>query len=263
MDITFAQLVSAYAELGILALCSIMFIVISIYMIKNYKEQNNKESLRVDTKDDVITDTFKDLLKSMQDQNDKLVEVMQKSNEVMMQQFAKQITHHSISPEESAQQTEIDSKLRDANVRIRKETKARRSSIVKYHNGGRGINGQPFLKMSMTHEDLVAGITPLMGDFKEQFRNLLGLFVSTVDTKDICFIANRNELKERDASMYEFMAIRNINTLFGISIKDKSDYPIGFVCLEFGNEDVNIEKIQNLIREDIDEIKELMNQKIL
>lgn len=263
MDITFAQAVSTYSEIGILALCAIMFIMLAIFIIKNHSKMNEHETERVDNKDTLITDTYKDLLKSVQEQNDKLVEVMQKSNEVMMKNFVDKITHHTITPEESAQQSSIDSKLREANIRLRKETKAQRSSIVKYHNGGRGINGQPFLKMSMTHEDLVAGITPLMGDFKEQFRNLLGLFVSTVDKEDICFISAREELKEKDASMYEFMSLRNINTLFGISIKDNSNYPIGFVCLEFGNIDINIEKIQNLIKEDIEEIRELMNQKIV
>lgn len=255
MDVTFAQMISAYSEIGILALCALMFILLAVYIIKNHGEQNKRESERVDNKDNILMESYKGLVETTIQQNNEFMSSM-------MNQFARQITHHTISPEESAQQSDIDSKLREANTRLRKETKACRSAIVKYHNGGRGINGQPFLKMSMTHEDLIVGVTPLIGDFKEQFRNLLGYFVSNIDKDDFCFIKSRDELKDRDASMYEFMAIRNIDTLFGISIKDSAGFPIGFVCLEFPSTEINIEKIQNLIKEDIDEIRLLMNQKV-
>lgn len=263
MDITFAQLVSAYAELGILALCAIMFIVVAIFIIKNHSRQNTQESDRVDKKDDIIADSYKELLKITQEQNKALLETIQKNNETMMGEIVNKIVHHTISPEESAQQSEIDTKLRDATLRIRRTIKCQRASIIKYHNGGRGVNGQPFLKMSMTHEDLVVGVTPMISDFSGQFRNLLGYFVSEIDSKGKCFINNRDAMKEKDASMYEFMSIRNINTLYGISIKDVAGYPIGFVWLEFKNDNINLDKIDNLIKEDLEEIITLMNKKIL
>lgn len=263
MEVTFAQLVSTYSEIGILALCALMFILLAIYVFRRSDKQSTKETERVDNKDAVMTETYKELLKSVQEQNDKLIDAIQKSNDIMLEKMVDKVTHHTISPEESYQQSEIDIKLKEAIVRIRKETKGQRSCIVKYHNGGRGINGQPFLKMSMTSEDLIAGVTPLIGDFREQFRNMLGYFVATVDKEGICIINDREELKEKDASMYEFMALRNINTLFGVSIKDSSGYPIGFVCIEFPKQIIDVEKIQRLIKEDIDEIKVLMNEKVL
>lgn len=262
-ELTFAQLVSAYSEIGILGLCALMFILLAVFIIKNHGRQNEHETTRVDKKDDIIAESYKDLLKITQEQNNKLIEAMEENNKIMMKKFVNEVVHHTISPEESAQQSEIDIKLKDAIVRIRKETKASRSSIVKYHNGGRGINGQPFLKMSMTHEDLVAGISPLISDFREQFRNLLGYFVMTIDKDGECFIKNRDELKEKDASMYEFMILRNISTIFGVSIKDISGYPIGFMCLEFKEEDLDLNKIRSLIKEDLDEVVTLMNKKIL
>lgn len=263
MDVTFAQMISAYSEIGILALCALMFILLAVYIIKNHGEQNKRESDRVDTKDEVILEGYRELLKTTQEQNNKLIETIQDANKEMLSKMADKIVHHTITPEESAQQSDIDNQLKDSIIRIRKETKALRTSIVKYHNGGRGINGQPFLKMSMTHEDLVAGVTPLISDFREQFRNLLGSFITTIDKNEKCFIASKEELKEKDASMYEFMSLRNIHTIYGISIKDTAGYPIGFMCLEFKDSNVNIDKIDNLIKEDLDEIVLLMNKKIL
>ena len=262
-NLTFAQLISIYSEIGMVALCALMFILVTIHMFRKSDKQNTKETQRVDGKDNLIQDTYKELLKSVQEQNDKLVEVMKENNKLMMDQFVHKITHHTITPEESAQQSAIDTELKEIIVRIRKETKARRSSLVKYHNGGRGVNGQPFLKMSMTHEDLIAGVTPLIGDFKEQFRNLLGYFVTTVDKEDFCYIENKDELKEKDASMYEFMSIKDINSILGVSIKDIAGYPVGFLCLEFKQSNTNIENIKNIIEEDVKELKILMNKKIL
>jgi hypothetical protein len=34
------------------------------------------------------------------------------------------------------------------------DTKADRAYVVQYHNGGRGINKQSFLKMSITNEEV-------------------------------------------------------------------------------------------------------------
>ena len=262
-ELTAIEVIKIYTELGVLALIAITFVLIAVYVIRNSSRHHDNERIRVDTRDNELMEGYKDLLKATQEQNNKLIETMQNNNKDMLKQLVNKIVHHTISPEESAQQSVIDKQLKDTIIRIRKETKSQRASIVKYHNGGRGINGQPFLKMSMTNEDIVAGVTPLMGDFKEQFRNLLGSFVSIIDSEEKCFIQTREELKEKDASMYEFMALRNINTLYGVSIKDNNGYPIGFVCLEFDNSNINIEKIDNLMEEDLDNIKILMNKKIV
>lgn len=107
--------------------------------------------------------------------------------------------------------------------------------------------------MSMTNEVVKIGVQPFMSEFQNQFRAMFSYLVNEIDTKGYCNIGDIDELKEKDASMYEFLKIRNIQSEFGIGIKNEEGTTIGFVCIEFLNKDnVNQEKV----------VKSLKNKKI-
>ena len=87
----------------------------------------------------------------------------------MYHQMKKMINYGQISQE-------IDKHLQA----IITETNASRAALIQYHNGGRGINKQSFLKMSMTNEQIQLGVKPFINGFKDQFRSILRLCSSYI-----------------------------------------------------------------------------------
>lgn len=119
--------------------------------------------------------------------------------------------------------------------------------------GGRGLNKISFLKMSMTNEVVKIGVQPFISEFQNQFRAMFSYWVNEIDKRGYCNINNIDELKEKDASMYEFLKVRNIQAKFGIGIKNEERTTIGFICMEFlDNDNVNQEIV----------VKSLQNKKI-
>lgn len=107
--------------------------------------------------------------------------------------------------------------------------------------------------MSMTNEVVKIGVQPFMSEFQNQFRSMFSFLVHEVDTVGYCNIENIENIKEKDASMYEFLKVRNIQANFAIGIKNEEGTTIGFICVEFLDKDnVNKEQV----------IKSLNNKKI-
>lgn len=119
--------------------------------------------------------------------------------------------------------------------------------------GGRGLNKISFLKMSMTNEVVKIGVQPFMSEFQNQFRSMFSFLVHEIDTVGYCNIENIEDIKDKDASMYEFLKVRNIQANFVVGIKNEEGTTIGFICVEFLDKDnVNKEQV----------IKSLKNKKI-
>ena len=87
-------------------------------------------------------------------------------------------------------------------------TGASRASLVQYHNGGKGVNRQSFLKMSMTNEQVQLGVKPIISTFKDQFRSVLAYFVKEINEKGYCYIDDFEDLQSIDAGTYEFLRDR-------------------------------------------------------
>ena len=140
------------------------------------------------------------------------------------------------------------------------ETNASRVDLVQYHNGGKGINKQAFLKMSMTNEKIQLGVKPFIQDFKDQFRSVLGYFVNEINDKGYCDITDVDTVAEKDVGMYEFMKNRGIEAKFGYGIKNSEGTTIAFICVEYIDKTtVNIDKIHSSLKEHFREVERLLN----
>lgn len=250
MDATFAEIISAYSEVGILGLCAVLMIIMFYKSFKHQQDNQDKDKEVVNKKDKYLQDSHEELLKTIQKQNDELVNQMAKNNEIIMSKFVDKVTTHVPSPEENAKQTNISENIDKCLQQILVETKASRADLVQYHNGGRGINKQSFLKMSMTNEQIQLGVKSFMPEFRDQFRSVLAWFVKELNEKGYCYIKDVEDMKDIDAGMYEFMINRGIYSKFGIAIKGSEDYVIGFICLEYlhKEEHLDLEKINNVLQ---------------
>ena len=166
-------------------------------------------------------------------QNLEYQEQQAKNTELLIQSIIQGVTSHVPSPEENLKLTKISNEIDNILQQILLETNASRVAVVQYHNGGKGINRQSFLKMSVTNEQVQLGVKPIMPEFKDQFRNVLSYFVKELDLKDFCYIPDCDQLKEVDTGMYEFLTSRDIQAKFGVAIHDSAHNIIGFICIEY------------------------------
>lgn len=249
MDASFAQVLSAYSEVGILGLCAILMIIMFWRSFNHQKENSDKDRDNINKKDKYIQDSNAELLKTIQKQNDDLVNQLAKNNEIMMNEMVHKVITHTPTAEENEKQTNISENIDKCLQQILVETKASRADLVQYHNGGRGVNKQSFLKMSMTNEQIQLGVKSFMSEFKDQFRSVLAWFIKELNDKGFCYVKDVEEIKDVDVGMYEFMINRGLHSKFGIAIKGSEDYVIGFVCIEYlEKEDIDVNKIDRILK---------------
>ena len=251
----FVDILKSYLEVGLLGLSGSVIIYLAYITIKrnNSKEikDSNSKDKRIDKKDSALEKRFDSILELLQQQNQIYQDQQIKNTETLINGIVNGILNHVPSTEENKKLTkvseEIDKHLQDILI----ETGASRACLIQYHNGGRGINKQSFLKMSMTNEQVQLGITPMIKDFKDIFRSTLAYFVKELDEKGFCYINDYKTLKDKDISMYEFLSSRGVQAKYGLAIRDKDkNIVVGFVCIEFMNKDkVNLAKIEKVFKD--------------
>lgn len=240
MNSEFTEVLKAFLEVGMLGLCAIMMIII---FYENHKRSNETD----DNKNKFFAEQFNKLnekmdtaYNKMQSQNDRFMELQEQhfadqriQNATLVDAIIHGITNHVPSVEETDKLTRINKKIDIALKQIRQEAGANRACLVQYHNGGKGLNHQAFLKMSMTNEDVATGTSPMMGEFKDQFRSSLGYFVNNINETKACYIDDLNDIRSKDIGVYEFMKLRNVSELYGYAIKGNQNNVIAFIALEF------------------------------
>lgn len=245
----FAEVVKAYAEVGVLGLCAVLMIILFYKSYTRHEKNDDKNSKKVDEKDTLIENQLVTLMNNTLEQQQRLFENQLEQNRLMMEGFVDQITTHTPSKEENEKQLKISREVDFILQDMLDECKASRVSLVQYHNGGHGLNKHSFLKMSMTNERMQVGIHPLITEFKDQFRSVLSYFVHEIDENGFCMIEDVETIKELDAGTYEFLKGRNVQAKFGMGIKDHQGMTLGFVCIEYRFKDqANLEAVRNTFK---------------
>ena len=214
-------------------------------MAKDYLTyvDNNKEDKKDDKMDDIVN--------RIQEQNDLLV------NEIV-----KGVVGHTLSNEENIMLTQVESQINDCLKRVQQSTNASRVSLVRYHNGNKGMDGLSFLKMSMTNECVKIGIQPIMQESQNYFRSFLPYWTHQLDKEGKCYIDDVENIKDIDANLYEYLKSRGVQSKYGIAIKNSEGYPIGFICIEYlDKNDVNKPQVEKCLTDKQIKIETLLNLK--
>lgn len=220
------EVAKTIAELGIMVVCSAL--VVTIFWL-NYKRSNNKD----DKKDDKI---------------DNIMNKIQEQNDMLVNQIIKGVTGHTLSSEENTVLTQVELQINDCLKIVQQKTNASRVSLVRYHNGNKGMDGLSFLKMSMTNECVKIGIQPIMQEFQNYFRSFLPYWIHQLDKTGKCYIDDIEDIKDIDTNSYEYLKTRGVQAKYGISVKNKEGYPIGFICIEYlDKKDVDKEQVEKCL----------------
>ena len=149
-----AELAKVYAEIGIFGLCSILTVMIAYLGFKRSHEDNKYKDKRLEKDKDKLDDRFDAMLQLIQEQNKTFQEQQMKNNEMLINSIVQGVTNHVPSDTENDKLTKIAEEIDKTLQQILIYTNADRVDLVQYHNGGKGVNRQSFLKMSMTNEQV-------------------------------------------------------------------------------------------------------------
>ena len=228
-----AELVKFYVEIGILGLCGVLTVMIAYLGFKRSREDNKDKDKRLEKNQDKSDDRFDTMLKLIQEQNKAFQEQQLKNNELLINNIVQGVTSHVPSSEENVKLTRITEEIDKTLQQILIFTNADRVDLVQYHNGGKGVNRQSFLKMSMTNEQVKVGVKPFMSEFKDQFRSVIAYIIRTLNETGYCYINDAEEMKTVDAGTYEFLLNRGIESKYCMAIRSNDRTVIGFVCVEY------------------------------
>lgn len=261
-----AEVIKLYLEVGVLGLCAILMIVIFYENHKRSHVTDDKKNELITTQFKQINDKIDGLVTNLQEQNNNFIKLQEKHYEEEKERSYELVTaiingvvNHVPSVEENKKLTNVNTEIDEILQEILMETNASRVNLVQYHNGGKGVNQQAFLKMSMTNEKFQYGMKAVMPEFKDQFRSVLGYFVNKININGNCYINNVENILHKDVGMYEFMKNRGVQAKYGYAIHKEGNV-IGFIDAEYTNsEKANEQKIDNCFKEHYRQIEKLLN----
>ena len=200
------EIVKAITELGIMA------VICGIFLWQNNKDRKNHSS-----------------------ENSKLFETLLQQYE---QTFNKMLNSfnpdgHVLTEEEDRKALEIDRAIDDYLKQMIINTKATRSFVVRYHNGGKDMAAIPFLKCSITNEMTNAGVKPIMGEFQNQFRSIMAGVCEEIDRKGYSYITPDKKSELIDPATVELMKDRGIKYMYCRALRNQNNYIIGLVAVTF------------------------------
>lgn len=260
-------IISAYTELGILGLLAVIFVVL-VWKSYGHKHLDDKwKQAKLDKKDEILEEDKQNISAQLQNLTTMLIKQSEENlvkeremNRELIQQIVDGVTNHSLSYTENAKLTDVNKEIDVILKDILNETNASRACLVQYHNGGKGINKQAFLKMSMTNEKTKLGAKSIMSSCKDQFRSAVGYFINEIGETGHCCIFDIEEVKNKDVGMYELMLSRDIKAKCGYGIHNREGMVIAYICVEFEDkEDAVKETIKKAFIEHYREVERLLN----
>ena len=257
---SFAEVVKAFMEIGILGVCSVLMIVTYYENHKrSHKTDNDKNELIVNSFNN-LNDKMDHMLNTITTQNDKLISAQEQQANTLITGLLNKVIHHTPSAEESDKLFNVNKSIDNILQDVLLETNASRACLVQYHNGGIGMSKQAFLKMSITNEKSQLGIKSIMNECKDQFRSVLGYIVNEINSTGHCCIFDIDDIKSVDIGTYELMLTRGIQAKCGYGLHNANGMLIGYITVEF--EDKKLAKkeiIRNSFKEHYREIERLLN----
>ena len=171
---------------------------------------------------------------------------------------------HVLTPEEDTIAIKIDKTLSSYLQTAVTDLGASRAFIARYHNGGKDMNSISFLKVSITNEAVNRGKKPIMSDFQNQFRAMVGYPVNLIDTTGHCIVRNLDEIKDADIGTYELLKARKVRSFYCHKITNEDGYVVGALCILYNTDnkkEENPDKIDKYISHMAEQISAVLNIK--
>lgn len=160
---------------------------------------------------------------------------------------------HVLTEKEDRLAKQIDKSITAELQEITNTLQPTRTLLVRYHNGGKDMNGLSFLKLSVTNECVNIGVRPVINEYQGQFRSSINEVCSEIDRVGYMNIPNREIIKNKDRGTYDLMVAKNTRSSYSYALRNNTGYIIGFISLIYYED--------NLVKENPEQIKEIMSKK--
>jgi len=171
---------------------------------------------------------------------------------------------HVLTEEEDKTAIKIDNAIHSLLQKAVSDLNCGRIMVVRYHNGGKDMNSVSFLKLSVTNESVNYGYTPVMSEFQNQFRSIVGYPVSQIEKTGHSYVTNLEDIKEYDIGTYELLKSRNVRSYYSQGLVNSTGYNIGAVLVLYHNNNDYKEKheyVHQYLTHLADQISSLLNVK--
>lgn len=160
---------------------------------------------------------------------------------------------HILTEDEDRVAKQIEKSITAELQEITNTLQPTRTLLVRYHNGGKDMNGVSFLKLSVTNECTNRGVAPVMKEYQNQFRSSINEVCFEIDKNGFMNIPSKDAIKEKDRGTYDLMVAKHVRSTYNYALRNATGYIIGFISIIYYED--------NAIIEDIDTIKQVMSDK--
>lgn len=143
---------------------------------------------------------------------------------------------HVLTPEEDTLAISIDKTIYSYLQNAVTDLEASRAFLARYHNGGKDMNSISFLKVSITNEAVNRGYQPIISDFQNQFRAMVGYPINLIDTTGHCLVSDLEEIKDADIGTYELLKARKVRSFYCHKVTNKDGYVVGALCILYNTD---------------------------
>lgn len=154
---------------------------------------------------------------------------------------------HVLTEEEDKAAIKIDNAIKVLLQKAVGDLKCDRIMVVRYHNGGKDMNSVSFLKLSVTNECVNYGYKPVINEFQNQFRSIVGYPINEIERTGFSYVSNIENIKNTDIGTYELLKSRGVRAYYARSLTNATGYVIGSVLILYHVDNTSTEN-----QEDID-----------
>lgn len=200
--------VSLFQDYGLGIGSLILLIIVGYYIIRNIVKRNREQEEKINTLYGRI-DELMGKLSVSDDNNDltnKFYDFAENANKIQI------LMYH-----------------------ILRSFNADRVSIYEFHNGGKNLQGIEFKKTSNTYEAVELEIKPIIKEMQNLPLSINPLWNKLLATRKAIKIPSVSSLD--DEFLKSYLEAQSIKTYYSTLLSDYDQSPIGFISLEFYNQE--------------------------
>lgn len=171
---------------------------------------------------------------------------------------------HVLTEEEDKTAIKIDNAIQILLQKAVGDLQCGRIMVVRYHNGGKDMNSLSFLKLSVTNECVNHGYKPVISEFQNQFRSIVGYPINQIEKTGYSYVTNLEDIKSYDIGTYELLKSKGVRSYYAHSLTNATGYVIGAVLILYhtdNNVAENQEEVNQYLTHLSDQISGLLNVK--
>lgn len=204
---------SIFEEYGVIVGVLILIFIIGYYIMRNIVKRNREQEQKIDSLYDRIDDLMSKMSGGGDDVSSKLKDYAENANKVQI------LLYHL---------------LRTFN--------ADRVSIYEFHNGGKNLQGIDFKKCSNTYEAVELEVKTIIKEMQNLPVSINPLWSKLLADRKCIKISSVKNLE--DDFLKSYLSVQNVNSYYAQLLLEYDSTPIGFISLEFYNNERTLNNLE-------------------